>query len=117
MATVSMTLRAAIDDPDAGMSFNGDVMIARDSADVSSGDGEHRMPVGRPERVWVDNLLLSGLNLDLAQIVEKDVVQEVAENLDDDSERAVVLSVVLANTVTQVRAFLTFHDNPVFLLL
>lgn len=108
MATVATTLNVAVDNPDVGISFSGDVMIAHGSPGRSNGSGENTMSVGKPERVWVDNLLLSGLDIEQNYILDKDVVQDVSERLDDASERPVVLSVVLANTVTQVRPFLDF---------
>lgn len=103
-ATVAMTLHGMVDDPDSGSTFQGDVLA---STTPGQATGDHDIPVGDAQRVWVDAQMLAGLGLDQEQVVEEDVVWEVGAEMGEKEERAVILSVVLANTVTQVAAFET----------
>lgn len=110
-AAVAVASSEVIDNPDAGPTLE-DTAEVVSQVDISDRLSNDHGPNGRTQEVdrdpvWVDPSFSSGLMLEPQQIMQIDVVHEVLMNQDQSSERAMVLSVVLANTVTQVQQLQT----------
>ncbi|GMH40369.1 hypothetical protein BSKO_08273 [Bryopsis sp. KO-2023] len=106
------SLKGGVDSPDEGATIEGTIVVAVSATDVQGGNitGGNKLleqEVSEVQEIWVDDQLLSALMLDELEVIEKDVLGLVGRDGDVDSERAVVVATVLANTVTQISAFVS----------
>lgn len=107
VAVVAKTDGEAIENPDASAAYESAPALSSEGRSSDHQSVDNGPPGSAQEEdwdsLWVDPRFSSGLMLDPQQLVGTDAVHEALINQDRSSERAIVLSAIMANTVTQVQ--------------